>query len=89
MPYRVRYELFVDWAAPGRGLGMDYASTTQVPGLGGSYAQTMNFQDSTAIGSQTFTGADITAILTAMTADLSTQMNAQTTRIQGWASGGN
>jgi hypothetical protein len=49
----------------------------------------MNFQESTPVGSTTFTSADITALLTSMTTDLSTQLNAQVTRIQGWASGGN
>jgi hypothetical protein len=87
MAYKVRYEMWVDWVTPGRGLGQDYQAVN-VPGLAGSDAQTMNFQDTTPVGSTTFTAGDITAILSAMTTDLSTQLNAQVTRIQGWASGG-
>jgi hypothetical protein len=90
MPYKIRYQLNVDFVPAGRGLGVDFATATMSPGYGGGEAQTINLQDTNAFGSSTFLAADITALLASMSADLSTQLNAAATlaRIQGWASGG-
>jgi hypothetical protein len=90
MPYKIRYQVNIDFVPPGRGLGVEMLTATAVPGYSGGEAQTINFQDSNAFGSNTFTSADITALLASMSADLSTQMNAAATlaRIQAFASGG-
>jgi hypothetical protein len=89
MPYKIRYQINVDFVPAGRGLGAEAVAST-LPGYSGGEAQTINFQDSAAFGSSTFTSSDITALLASMSADLSTQMNAAATlaRIQGFASGG-
>jgi hypothetical protein len=91
VPYKIRYQLNVDFVPAGRGLGVEFATATVAPGYGGGEAQTINLQDTSAFGSNTFVAADITALLAAMSADLSTQLNAPATlaRIQGFATGGN
>jgi hypothetical protein len=90
MPYKIRYQLNVDFVPAGRGLGVEFAAAAIAPGYAGGEAQTLNVQDTAALGSNTFVAADITALLAAMSADLSTQLNAPATlaRIQGFATGG-
>jgi hypothetical protein len=51
-------------------------------------AQSIEFFNSAGgYNSNTFVAADVTALLAAMSADLSTQMNAQLARVQGFATG--
>lgn len=89
MAYRLRYQAYVDFVPSGRGLGMD-AETGFMPGMTGGPAQTLGFFDTINDVSATFTAADITALLAAMSADLSAQLNATATlaRIQAFATGG-
>jgi len=87
MPYRLRYDVWVDFIPAGTGLGM---TTSDVPGLntwGGPGApQTLGFGQLTQPTSSTFTNADVVALLAAMTADLTAQMEASATqtRIQNF-----
>lgn len=84
MPYRLTYIASVDFVPPGRGLGMDSQS------IAGSCAQTLTvFNSATpAAASTTFVAGDVTAMLATMSADLSTQLNANLARVQGFATGG-
>lgn len=90
MAYRLRYQVAVDWVTPGRGTGTDYATGLGI-GFAGSNAQTIVFGEQTNVGSNTFLAADITALLAALSVDISAQMNAAPTlaRIQAFSSGGN
>ena len=94
MAYRIRYQAFIDWVTPGMGLGI--ASSPLPAGAGMTPAgncQTIGFFD-TSNGSTlppnsgTFTSTDITNLLNSMSTDLSTQMNAQIARIQGFSTAG-
>jgi hypothetical protein len=89
MPYRLRYQAFVDFVPAGRGIGLDQA-TGLGPGMTGGPAQTLGFFDAVNATSTTFTATDITALLLAMSNDLSAQMNvsATLTRVQAMATGG-
>jgi hypothetical protein len=86
MPYRLTYIASIDFVPPGRGLGMDTQS------VGSSCAQTLTVFNSappvTPAVSNTFVAGDVTALLATMSADLSTQFNANLTRVQGFATGG-
>ena len=84
MPYRIRYQLNVDFIPAGRGLAMDAAAVTEVSG---GAAQTILLQDSQPVGSNTFTATDISNLLATMSTDLTTQMTANQARIQGFATG--
>jgi hypothetical protein len=96
MAYRLRYQCFVDWVPAGLGLGIE-ASGAVGPVPAGN-AQTLSFFNSTSglttagatlpPNSNTFLASDVTNLLTAMTADLSTQLNAQLARVQAFSSGG-
>ncbi len=95
MSYRLRYEVHVDWVGDGQGpMG---GATAQIPGFEAGGAQTLDFFN--AAGGQNIVGtgtggalasANITTLLTAMSADLSTQMNvaAKLAQLQGFATGG-
>ena len=94
MAWRIRYSVNVDWVGPGEGAMT--GSTAALP-LGGGSQQTLNFQQSgfgsivpgsTAGPPVAMTGADITTLTNAMAADMSTQMNAQLARLNGFATGG-
>lgn len=96
MAYRIRYQAWIDYVAPGTGLGI--ASSPQGgPGMvPAGNAQTLGFFNTSGVSgttdypptSSTFTSTDITNLLTSMTNDLSAQMNAQISRVQGFATGG-
>jgi hypothetical protein len=84
------YKVDVDWVGAGVGPmgGQTAAAVGQVPAGG---AQSLSFFN--AAGGQnrlTFLAADITALLAAMSTDLSTQMNSAETlaRIQNFSQGG-
>lgn len=77
MPYRVTARVNVNWVAPGANQG------AFVPRNG----QTMEFNNTTAIGSSTFTATDITNLSNALAADMKAQWTAQIARIQGFATG--
>ena len=98
MAFRFRYSCAVDWVGPGMGLGQNAAplaaaantaSGTMTPA---GNAQTLEFNNgsfnATPATSSTFTSTDITNFLSAMSTDLSTQLNASIARVQGFASGG-
>jgi hypothetical protein len=102
MPYRLTYSVNIDYVGPGTNV-MSNNVALALPQGGRGGAQTLEISNSTptpnAAGtalntpglppsSLTFTSADITALLAAMSADLSTKMNAQIARVQGFATGG-
>jgi hypothetical protein len=89
MAFRIRYQASIDFIPPGRGLGID-AQVSNMPGEAGGPAQTLTFFDTVNPTSNTFTATDITALLLAMSNDLSAQMNVAATigRIQAMAIGG-
>lgn len=100
MPYRIRYTATIDFVGAGAGPMEVMANTAgqMLPG-GGATAQAKTFVGNPAIipivpgsGSGTFpatqlASADITTLLNAMSADLSTQMNANIAIMQGWPGG--
>jgi hypothetical protein len=94
MPYRLRYDVAVDFVPQGMGLGQQASAPGAVGAGPAGPAQTIEFFNT--IGglfppnSNTFTSTDITALLASMSTDLSAQMNAAATlaRIQGFATGG-
>lgn len=89
MPYRIRYQCSVDFVPAGRGLGME-AQVGAMPGEAGGNQQTLTFFDTINAASATFLAADVTALLLAMSNDLSAQMNTAATlaRVQNFAGGG-
>jgi hypothetical protein len=81
MAYRLKYNVWVLWVGPG----------TQPGGQQASKVQTLEFFDAAnTTGTSTFTNADVATLITAMSNDLTTQMEvpATQTRIQNFASGG-
>jgi hypothetical protein len=82
MPYRLRYDIEVDWTPGGVGLGMGaplIAGTFASAAGGGGltyYFTNVNANPS----SNTFTNSDIANLLAAMVADLTTQLEAVTTQ---------
>lgn len=84
MPYRLRYDVNVDYVPPSSlggngGLGMTapgYAGTIGNAGGG----TTFYFTQLTDPSSNTFTNADIVNLLAAMVADLTAQMEAAATQ---------
>jgi hypothetical protein len=98
MAYRIRYQLSIDWLAPGVG-PMGAPVTPLQGGQGGSASdQTLNFSNTQPSGLVAFgagtngalAAADITNLLAAMSADLSTQLNAAAVlaRLGLWPTGG-
>jgi hypothetical protein len=89
MPYAIRYRCDVVFVAAGRGLGMS-AAEQMGPGMTGGNEQVLTFFDAVQPNSATFLAADVTALLLAMSNDLSAQMStaANLGRIQAFASGG-
>ena len=92
MPFRLRYDVSVDFIAPGIGLGQQgYAPGAVGAGPAGP-AQTIEFFNSITNAlppiTNTFLTGDVTTLTTAMAADISAQLNANLTRIQGFATGG-
>jgi hypothetical protein len=90
MPYRLRYNFFVDFVPAGIGLGIE-----QMPGPGAAPAgpaQTIAFFNGETATlppvTNTFLSGDVTTLTNAMAADASSQLNANLGRIQGFASGG-
>jgi hypothetical protein len=88
MAYRLRWQISVDYVPPGLGLGQNNLAG---PGEVGGPAQTLTIfgsQGASTPTSTTFTGSDITNMLTTLTTDASTQLNAVATRVTNFASGG-
>jgi len=79
MPYRIRYNLNVDYVVAGVGLGMSAPVNSGEPG-NISTSLTFYFPQTAQPSSPTFTTADVTNLLNAMVADLSAQMNATATQ---------
>jgi hypothetical protein len=101
MGFRIRYQLSIDYLPPGIGAmgGYPNAAGAQLGIAPAASAQTLAFFNtasnlSLAGGGTSFPGGnglvagDITTLLTAMTTDLSTQMNAQIGRISQFPNGG-
>ena len=89
MAYRLRYIVNVDWVSPGIGLGQgQYVNNPGIAVGAPTNAQTLAFVDAATPYSTTFTATDVTNLLSALTTDISAQMNAQLTRVQGFSSGG-
>lgn len=92
MPYRLRYFVNVDFVPPGVGLGQQSVQATGVPGSPGvpnaGQQQTFEIDNAVMPVSNTFVSGDVTALLASMSADLSTQLNANLARIQAFATGG-
>lgn len=100
MPYRIRYTATIDFVGAGAGPMEAMANTAgqMLPG-GGATAQALTKVTNPAIipivpgsGSGSFpatqiASGDITTLLNAMTADLSTQFNAAIATMQGWPGG--
>ena len=89
MAYRMRWQLSIDWVAPGMGLGQNNLAG---PGEVGGNAQTLtifNSQGASTPTSSTFLAADITALLATLSTDASAQLNAAATlaRIQNFSTG--
>lgn len=101
MAYRIRYGLYIDYLPPGMS-GMQGYPTAAGAQLGvgpAGSAQTLGFFNNAANltvpgtgaaqpGGNSLASADITTLLAAMSADLSTQMNAVLTRLAQFPAGG-
>jgi hypothetical protein len=96
MAYRIRYQLNIDWLAPGIG-AMGAAVTPLQDAQGGAASgQTLDFSNTqpgglVAFGAGTggaLNATDVTNLLSAMTTDLTTQLNAQLSRLGLWPTGG-
>ena len=74
MPYRIRYDLNVDYVVPGIGLGMGAVVEAGIPGGGQGSKLTFYFTNTVDPGSNTFTNADVANLLTAMYNDLLAQL---------------
>ena len=94
MPYRLRYDVSVDFVPQGMGLGQQASAPGAVGAGPAGPAQTIEFFNT--IGglfppnSNTFTNTDVAAMLASMVVDLTAQMEALPViaRIQGFATGG-
>jgi hypothetical protein len=97
MPFKLRYQVQVDFVGAGAGPMEALANTAgqMLPG-GGSTGQSKGFVTNpnsipVAIGAgagQTLTGGDVTNLTNAMAADIAAQMNAVLATINQWPSGG-
>jgi hypothetical protein len=100
MPYRLRYTVSIDWIGAGAGpMEAELPSAGQMLQGGGASGQSKTFVTNPATiptvlgtGAGTFpatqlASGDITTLLTALTTDISAQMNANIGTMQGWASG--
>jgi len=86
MAYLMRYSVTIKEIGP-NGLGMN--GTAGLMGVTGPpNGQAIEFFCSTPVGSQTFTATDISNIATAIGNDISAQLTAAQSRIQGFATGG-
>lgn len=86
MAFVMRYGWSVNWVGP-NGVGQNVGPEVQ-SAFGAQNGQKLTFFDAGGLGSTTFTSTDIANFVTAMQADMTTQMNAQSARIQNFASGG-
>jgi hypothetical protein len=96
MPFRLRYDAFVDFIPAGTGLGQNASgSVAGAVGAGpAGPAQTIQlfngFTNTLPPTTNTFLTADVTTLTNAMAADIAAQLNvaAVLARIQAFASGG-
>ena len=86
MAYVMKYTWVIKWVGP-NGLGMN-AVQNLTGAVGPTQGQQLAFFDAGAAGSNTFTSTDITNLVATATTDMTTQLTAQQTRVQGFASGG-
>jgi hypothetical protein len=96
MPFRLRYDAYIDFIPPGTGLGQTASGSVAGavgPGPAGP-AQTIQFfngfTNTLPPTTNTFLTADVTTLTNAMAADIAAQLNvaAVLARIQAFASGG-
>lgn len=101
MAYRIRYQLCIDYLAPGLGGMTAYptAAGAQLAICPAGGAQTLEFNNSAnnlllagsgaaQPGGNSLAAGDITTLLANMSADLSAQMNAQLGRLAQFPNGG-
>jgi hypothetical protein len=87
MAYRLVVQATVYWIGPGLGV-MGGGLAPVLPSAPAGGAQALEFFNSAGgYNSNTFLAGDVTALLAAMSTDLSAQMNAQLTRIQNFSTG--
>lgn len=103
MAYKIRYQLQIDYVGPGAGPMQGLAPAAGNFAMGGSTGQSKGFVTNPTIipvvaGSGTFVqggvtfqnalaSGDITTLLAAMSADMSTQLNAAIATMQAWVAG--
>lgn len=87
MPYRITYQVNVDWVGAGEGpmSGNTAAQVGMAPAGGAQRLSFFNAQGGQ--NSRTFASGDITTLLASMSTDLSTQMNAAIARVQAFSTG--
>lgn len=94
MAYKLSYVVSIDFVGPGAG-PMEGVNPNVAGNfvLGGSTGQRKTFTPATvpivagAGAGNALASGDITTLLTALTTDISAQMNAQIATMQGWVSG--
>ena len=87
MAYRLVVQATVYWVGPGIGV-MGGGLAPALPNAPAGGAQSIEFGSQPGgYSSNTFLTGDVTALLAAMSVDLSAQMNAALTRIQNFSTG--
>ena len=91
MAYRLRYQVSVDWVAPGMGPGLSNPDGPGVAPAGNAQTLTL-FNGQTGLyppNSSTFLAADVTALTNSMAADIAAQFNVAATlaRVQNFSTG--
>ena len=84
--YRARYTLWIDYT-DSQGLGTNSVNQSGQT-FGSSLGPTLQMNQSICPGAGTFLAADISSIMAQINTDLTAQMTANATRIQGFATGG-
>jgi hypothetical protein len=78
MPYRLRYDVSVDYVVAGIGLGHAAVLEAATPGNAGA-SLTFYFGQAADPASNTFTSADVANLLSTMVADITAQMTVPAT----------
>lgn len=98
MAWRLRYQVSIDFLAPGQG-PMSAVNAPPLPG-GGTGEQTLEFVQNPNSGpvvpgtgtahaaGNELAAADVTTLTAALAADIAAQLNAQLARLNNWPQGG-
>jgi hypothetical protein len=89
MPYRITYQVNVDWVGAGEGpMSGNTAAQVGLSPAGGAQRLAL-FNAAGGQNSRTFLAADVTALTNAMAADIAAQMNVPATlaRVQNFSTG--